>query len=33
MKDSAVRGNLNPAFNGDYRYEWSIFTLSYTRRF
>ncbi len=33
MEESAVRGNQTPAFNGNYKYEWSIFTLSCTKRF
>jgi len=33
MEDSVVRGALNPAYNGNYSYEWSILTLSCTKRF
>lgn len=33
MEDSNVSGNIIPAFNGKYDYDWDILTLSYTRRF
>lgn len=33
MDASQIRGNVQPAFNGDYRYEWNILTLTYQRRF
>lgn len=33
MDSSDIRGNVVPAFNGNYDYDWDILTISYTRRF
>ena len=33
MDSSDIRGNVVPAFNGHYDYDWDILTISYTRRF
>ena len=33
MDSTDIRGNVNPAFNGNYDYDWDILTISYTRRF
>ena len=33
MGDSNIQGNIEPAFNGKYDYDWSILTVSYTRQF
>lgn len=33
MSDTTVRDNVVPAFNGSYSHDWSVLTLSYTRRF
>ena len=33
MESRSVRGASQPAFNGDYDYNWNVLALSYTRRF
>lgn len=33
MANTDVRGNVQPAFNGLYKHDWDILTLSFTRRF
>jgi len=33
MDASNIQGNVQPAFNGSYAYDWNILTLSYQRRF
>ncbi|MEX2578069.1 MAG: outer membrane protein transport protein [Verrucomicrobiales bacterium] len=33
MDTSTIRNNVQPAFNGTYKYDWNILTVSYTRRF
>lgn len=33
MEDSKISGNINPAYNGTYDYDWNILTLSYTKKF
>lgn len=33
MDASSISGNVQPAFNGAYDYDWNILTLSYQRRF
>ncbi|MAS95745.1 MAG: hypothetical protein CMO55_21290 [Verrucomicrobiales bacterium] len=33
MDSSSIRNNVNPAFNGNYDYDWDILTFSFTRRF
>lgn len=33
MNSTAVSGNVVPAFNGVYDHDWSVLTISYTRRF
>ncbi len=33
MRDRTIRGNQQPAFDGDYDITWSVFTLSLTRYF
>ncbi|MEM7696787.1 MAG: outer membrane protein transport protein [Verrucomicrobiota bacterium] len=33
MDSSDIAGNVQPAFNGNYDYDWHILTISYTRKF
>jgi hypothetical protein len=33
MDASNIQGNVQPAFNGSYAYDWNILTVSYQRRF
>jgi len=33
MDTTVINNNLVPAFNGSYDHDWSVFTISYTRRF
>lgn len=33
MDASSIQGNIQPAFNGAYDYNWSILTVTYQRRF
>lgn len=33
MSDTSIQGNVQPAYNGLYKHDWDILTLSFTRRF
>jgi len=33
MESTRVAGNVVPAFNGTYDYNWDILTISYSRKF
>lgn len=33
MDASSIQGNVQPAFNGAYDYDWNIFTLTFQRRY